>query len=108
MDECTDRLLDVQALKFGTYTLRTGLVSPVYVDFREIFGFPDLLCQVRELKVVMVVMNHLVNREHIPYCNSHMSLIVVGVRPLNGGGGGGDGSCSQYGRLHEVHVFICD
>uniref|UniRef100_A0A8C4Q0J1 Uridine 5'-monophosphate synthase n=1 Tax=Eptatretus burgeri TaxID=7764 RepID=A0A8C4Q0J1_EPTBU len=49
MDECTDRLLDVQVLKFGTYTLRTGLVSPVYVDFREIFGFPDLLCELAEL-----------------------------------------------------------
>jgi uridine monophosphate synthetase len=36
-------LADLEAIRFGTFTLRSGATSPVYVDCRRILGSPRLL-----------------------------------------------------------------
>ncbi|MEJ2709088.1 MAG: orotidine-5'-phosphate decarboxylase [Anaerolineales bacterium] len=41
-----DRLLDVGCIKFGQFRLKSGLISPIYIDLRLLTGDPELLSQV--------------------------------------------------------------
>ena len=44
--ELADNLLEAGCIKFGEFTLKSGLKSPIYIDLREIISHPDLLSQV--------------------------------------------------------------
>jgi len=41
-----DGLLEAGCIKFGKFTLKSGLKSPIYIDLRQIITYPKLLEQV--------------------------------------------------------------
>ncbi|MEI7847668.1 MAG: orotate phosphoribosyltransferase [Chloroflexota bacterium] len=41
-----DGLLEAGCIKFGDFTLKSGLKSPIYIDLRQIITYPRLLHQV--------------------------------------------------------------
>jgi len=43
-----DGLLEAGCIKFGEFTLKSGLKSPIYIDLRQIITYPKLLAQIAE------------------------------------------------------------
>ncbi len=46
LNQVADGLLDAGCIKFGKFTLKSGLESPIYLDLRQLISFPALLQRV--------------------------------------------------------------
>jgi uridine monophosphate synthetase len=47
-------LLEAGCVQFGAFTLKSGQVSPIYIDLRRLVGHPRLLAQVAEAYVLIL------------------------------------------------------
>src|SRR5512138_2268913 len=43
-----DGLLEAGCIKFGNFTLKSGLQSPIYIDLRQIISYPKLLADIAQ------------------------------------------------------------
>lgn len=48
LNSLADGLLEAGCIKFGEFTLKSGLISPLYIDLRQIISYPKLLADIAQ------------------------------------------------------------
>jgi uridine monophosphate synthetase len=62
-----DNLLSAGCIKFGSFTLKSGLISPIYIDLRQIISYPKLLSQVAESYQLLITNLQFTRIAGLPY-----------------------------------------
>lgn len=62
-----DNLLSAGCIKFGSFTLKSGLISPIYIDLRQIISHPKLLSQVAESYQLLITKLQFTRIAGLPY-----------------------------------------
>ncbi len=60
-------LFDLGAVKFGQYKLKSGIISPIYIDLRITISYPTLLKAIAEAMWAKVPTDHFTSICGVPY-----------------------------------------
>lgn len=62
-----DSLLEAGCIKFGSFTLKSGLQSPIYLDLRQVISHPKLLAEVAQAYLPLLSTLHFSRIVGLPY-----------------------------------------
>jgi uridine monophosphate synthetase len=62
-----DGLLSAGCIKFGEFTLKSGLKSPIYIDLRQIITYPKLLAEIAQAYLPLLSTFHFSRIAGLPY-----------------------------------------
>ena len=62
-----DELLSAGCIKFGEFTLKSGLKSPIYIDLRQIITYPKLLAAIANAYLPVLSTLHFSRIAGLPY-----------------------------------------
>ncbi len=62
-----DHLLEAGCIKFGSFTLKSGLQSPIYLDLRQVISHPKLLAEVAQAYLPLLSTLHFSRIVGLPY-----------------------------------------
>ena len=66
-NQLADGLLKAGCIKFGEFTLKSGLLSPIYIDLRLLISHPELLIQVGKAYMPILKNLHFERLAALPY-----------------------------------------
>ena len=79
-----DGLLSADCIKFGEFTLKSGLTSPIYIDLRQIITYPKLLQQIADAYLPVLRPLSFVRLAGLPYAAIPIATAIslVGNYPM--------------------------
>jgi len=67
LSNLADELLSAGCIKFGEFTLKSGMKSPIYIDLRRIISFPTLLEDIAQAYLPLLSTLHFSRLAGLPY-----------------------------------------
>jgi uridine monophosphate synthetase len=83
-DDLVRRLYEIGAIRFGEFTLKSGITSPFYVDLRGVISFPDVLARIGRGMAAEVDRHRADRIAGIPYAGLPLAVAtaLAGGMPL--------------------------